>query len=36
MLPTPHFIVFYNGSDEMPDEKIKSSLNSNAMLEYLI
>ena len=22
MLPTPHFIVFYNGSDEMPDEKI--------------
>ena len=20
MLPTPHFIVFYNGSDEMPDE----------------
>ena len=22
MLPTPHFIVFYNGSSDMPDEKI--------------
>ena len=22
MLPTPHFIVFYNGSEKMPDEKV--------------
>ena len=22
MLPTPHFIVFYNSSSDMPDEKI--------------